>query len=144
MDTGGTHVAIFRVHRIRRVLGIFAMGDDQAHAWNGELELTELLKEWSTKIERPTVLECIPVISPPRSLIVDCVRFVWMMDRNDGLPCQIAGSRIEVAFVPMGEASLKATLRTHGRCWHLVGMPIQFHRHTSIERAIVLLNLKWL
>jgi len=130
-------IAILVVDGKIAVLAVLMVFVDQADPRNCEEEFMKLLKERSREIEVSPILKRIPLIAPEGFLVIDFLRTLWGIHRNNLSAGQITFSVVEIPFVPPRKSPLLPTVRTQCRWRNEFLLPIKHGRHLLVEREIL-------
>ena len=109
------HVGIFEAHAVRPIGRVLAF--DIPEREHGAIlpKLRELFEEGTRKIERTSVLQWIPTVSPPVLLVIDFERFFRAVECDDVLARKIAFPRIKCSFIAKTLSALHSAVRTECR-----------------------------
>lgn len=125
LEARDTHVAILATYAVGSEVAVLAGVYNHSDTRDCLLEIVELLEERAIEIEVASMVLCIPIVTPPRSVTVDRVGRVVSIERDHGFSRQITCSSVQVSLVPACESSAMSLLWTVGRCVNRNRLPTQ-------------------
>jgi hypothetical protein len=90
---------------------IFFESIEKCYARNSKLELMKLLEKWTRKIKILSIIKRVPCSTPPVILVINNIRLIWRVYRDDFLARCSTSILIEFTFISPRESSLPSAVR---------------------------------